>query len=292
MSFLSWFFGGLLLLFFIAGFSFSFYFTRRMKRTAFHTATEYGLDADEVTFVATDGVRLHGCWIPAKDSLRTVIILHGHGGSLDWDLHRAPFLHGAGFNVFLFDFRAHGRSEGRIGTFGYLERRDVLGAIGYIQERSRKWFDAPQIIGLMGFSYGAIASMLTAPLTDDVRAVVVDGGPTAMRVALVAHGRDLGLPHGLAVWFSWMTIFFTSIRFGENMFAYEPVRWVGKISPRPILFIHGELDKYVPDFDDLYAAAGEPKDAWCLKGVAHTKASEVFPVEFRRRVLDFFDQSL
>jgi len=292
MRILPWLLASVFLLFSAAGFCFSFYFTRRMKRTAFHTAEEYGLDEEYVTFTATDGVRLHGCWIPVKDSLRTVIILHGHGGSLDWDLHRAPFLHNAGFNVFLFDFRAHGCSGGRVGTFGYLERRDVLGAIGYIQKYSYERCGVPQKIGLMGFSYGAIASILTAPVTNDVHAVLVDGCPTRMRVALVAHGLDLGLPHWLAVWFSWMTIIFTSIRFGKNMFAYEPVRWVGKLSPRSILFIHGELDKYVPDFDELYAAAGEPKDAWRLEGVSHTKASEVYPDEFRKRALDFFERYL
>lgn len=286
MSFLLWFIAGLFILMIATGFGSSFYFTRHMKRTAFHTAQEYGLDAEEVTFAATDGVRLRGCWIPAKDSLRTVIILHGHGGSLDWDLHRAPFLHEAGFNVFLFDFRAHGRSDGHIATFGYLERRDVLGAIEYLKGRGQRSF------GLMGFSYGAIAAILTAPVCNDVRAVVADGGPTRMRVALVAHGRDLGLPHWMAVWFSWMTIIFTSIRFCENMFSYEPVRWVGKISPRPILFVHGDLDKYVPDFDELFAAAGEPRAAWRVEGVAHTRISEIFPFEFRQRVLDFFEKNL
>ncbi len=269
-----------------AGFGVSLYLTRRMKRTAFHTAAEYGLESEDVTFPATDGLRLRGCWIPANDSKRTVILLHGHGGSLDWDLHRAPFLHEAGFNVFLFDFRAHGLSEGRLATFGYLERRDVLGAIEYLKGRGQNR------LGLLGFSYGAIASMLTAPLCDEVRAVVADGGPTRMRIALIAHGMDLGLPRWLAVWFAWATIIFTSIRFGANMFAYEPVRWVGKISPRPILFVHGELDKYVPDFDELYAAASEPKEAWREVGVAHTKVSEVFPEEFRRRVVEFFERNL
>jgi len=82
------------------------------------------------------------------------------------------------------------------------------------------------------------------------------------------------------------------VRLGANQFHYEPVRWVGKIAPRPILFIHGELDRYCPNFDELYAAAGEPKETWRLAGVVHTKASEVYPEEFRRRVIEFFDRNL
>lgn len=264
----------------------SFYVTSRRPRTAFHTPAEYGLEFEEVIFKAADGLQLQGCWIPAFGSERAVIILHGHGGSLDWDLHRAPALHSAGFNVFLFDFRAHGRSQGRLATFGYLERGDVLGAVEFTQRRGMKR------IGLLGFSYGAIASMLSAPICPEVRAVVADGGPTRLRVALAARLVEFHLPRWLAGPLAWLSIAITSLRLGANLFLYEPVRWVGKIAPRPVFFIHGELDQYCPDFDNLYAAAGEPKEVWRLPGVGHTKASETYPEEFRHRVTEFFDRNL
>jgi pimeloyl-ACP methyl ester carboxylesterase len=264
----------------------SLYVTSRRPRSAFHTPAEYGLEFEEVTFKATDGLQLQGCWIPATGSERAVIILHGHGGSLDWDLHRAPALHQAGFNVFLFDFRAHGRSQGRLATFGYLERYDVQGAVEFLKSR------AIMKIGLLGFSYGAITSMLTAPICPEVRAVVVDGGPTRLRVALAARLVELHLPPWLASPLAWLAIAITSARLGANLFHYEPVRWVGKIAPRPIFFIHGELDQYVPDFNELFAAANDSKETWRLVGVGHTKASEVYPEEFRRRVIEFFDRNL
>jgi fermentation-respiration switch protein FrsA (DUF1100 family) len=274
---------GLILLLGVAA---SYYVTSRRPRTAFHTPGEYGLEFEELKFMAADGLLLQGCWIPATDSEKAVIILHGHGGSLDWDIHRAPFLHSAGYNVFLFDFRAHGRSPGRLATFGYLERYDVEGAVEFLKSRGMR------SIGLLGFSYGAIASMLTAPLCLEVGAVVADGGPTRLRVALPARMEDFHMPRWLAVPIAWLAIGITSVRLGANLFHYEPIRWVGKISPRPILFIHGELDIYCPDFDELFAAAGEPKEAWRLPGVVHTKASEVYPDEFRRRVREFFGRYL
>ncbi len=275
--------GGVMLLLGVAG---SFYVSSRRPRSAFHTAAEYGLEGEELKFKAADGLLLQGCWIPAAGSDKAVIIMHGHGGSLDWDLHRAPFLHEAGFNVFLFDFRAHGRSPGRLATFGYLERYDVQGAVEFLKTRGMR------SIGLLGFSYGAIASMLTAPMCPEVKAVAADGGPTRLRVALAARMQVYHAPRWLAVPVAWLAIAITSVRLGANLFRYEPIRWVGKISPRPILFIHGELDIYCPDFDELFAAAGEPKEAWRLPGVAHTKASEVYPEEFRRRVSDFFRRYL
>ena len=274
---------GLLL---VLGLGLSFYLTKRFYLGITHTPTEYGLEYEDVTFESGDGLALHGVWIPAPGSDRAVVILHGHGGSMDWDIQRSPAFHAAGFNVLLFDFRAHGRSEGRLATFGYLERRDVLGAVAFLKERGVKR------IGLLGFSYGGMASMLAAPVCPEVNAVVTDGGPARVRTAIIGRCFEVGLPRWLARPLAWLAVAATSLRLDVNLFRYEPIRWVGKIAPRPILFIHGELDQYLPDFDELYAAAGEPKEAWRLPGVGHTKASEVYPEEFRRRVIGFFDRNL
>ena len=272
-----------------AGLVLSFSYTGRRGRTSFHSPEEYGLAYERITFKATDGIALRGCWIPARsaaDHLPCVIILHGHGGSLDRDLHRAPALHQAGFNVFLFDFRAHGLSDGRVASFGCFERRDVQGAIDFLKSRG------VDRIGLLGFSYGGIASLLTAPTCPEIRAVISDGGPVRMRTALIARGKELHVPRWLSAILAWLIIAFASLRLGKNLFLYDTVRWVGRISPRPILFIHGESDLYCADFDDLWAAAAEPKEAWRLPGVGHTKASELYPDEFYRRVVGFFSRNL
>ena len=271
----------------VAGTCLSFYYTSRQRRTVFQTPAEYGLDYEDVTFKAADGLGLRGCWIPGSErSAPAVIILHGHGGSIDTDLHRAPAFHRAGFSVFLIDFRAHGESQGRIASFGYLERRDVQGAVAYVKSRGARK------IGLLGFSYGGIASMVGAPLCPDVSAVVSDGGPVRMRSAIVGRGVEWHFPRWIGRPFAWLIVVITSLRLRANLFDYDAVRWVGKIAPRPILFIHGEEDLVCPDFDDLWNAAGDPKEAWRLPGVGHTKASEVYPEEFERRVVGFFERHL
>jgi pimeloyl-ACP methyl ester carboxylesterase len=265
----------------------SFHYTSRRPRTVFHTAAEYGLEGEEVTFKASDGLELRGCWIPARRSpVPAVIILHGHGGSLDTDLHRAPAFHEAGFSVFLFDFRAHGASRGRIASFGYLERRDVMGAVAYVRGRGA------EKVGLLGFSYGGIAAMLSAPLCPDVYAVASDGGPARMRSAIQGRGYEWRVPRWFSSFIAWLIVVITSLRLRANLFRYDAVRWVGRIAPRPILIIHGEDDPYLRDFDDLWNAAAEPKEAWRLPGVGHTKASEMFPEDFERRVIGFFKKNL
>jgi pimeloyl-ACP methyl ester carboxylesterase len=269
-----------------SGLVLSFYFTKRGQLSEIHTIDEYGVDGETVAFNATDGLDLQGVWIPAAASDKAVIILHGHGGSYDFDLYRAPALQQAGFNVLLFDFRAHGRSEGKHMTFGFEECRDVLGAIEFLHQRGM------QHIGLLGFSYGGIVSMLVTPDCPDVQAVISDGGPARMRTAIAARGVEMGFPLWLMKFLAWLILSLTSLRLGVNLFHYEPIRWVGKISPRPIFFIHGEQDQYLPDFDELYAAAKAPKELWRLADAGHTTASQLYPEEHTRRVIEFFQRTL
>jgi len=66
---------------------------------------------------------------------------------------------------------------------------------------------------------------------------------------------------------------------------------VGKIAPRPLMIIHGELDQYCPDFEDLLAAA-HPTEVWRLPNVGHVQASQVYPEEYRSRVVAFLNRHL
>jgi uncharacterized protein len=264
----------------------SFFFTKRGQLGEVHNPDEYGLHYEPVEFPAKDGVVLRGVWIPTSGSDKAVIILHGHDSSFDFDVYRAPALQDAGFNVLLFDFRAHGRSDGKMKTFGYKERWDVLGVIEYLQKRGMHHF------GLLGFSYGGLTAMLTAPICPEVQAVITDGGPTRLMTGAAAWADERGLPHWLAHTLAWIFFSITSIRLGINIFQYEPVRWVGKISPRPIFFIHGDHDLFCADFNELYAAAKEPKQLWRLPEAGHTTASQLYPEEHARRVIDFFNKYL
>jgi pimeloyl-ACP methyl ester carboxylesterase len=273
---------------FAGGLALSFYFTHRGKLGETHSPGEYGLQYEAVEFKATDGIRLRGVWIPsaASDSDKVVVILHGHGSSYDFDIYRAPALLEAGFNVLLFDFRAHGRSEGKHITFGYEERRDMRGAIEFLHGRGMHH------IGLLGFSYGGIVSMVFTPECPDLEAVISDGGPARMRTAIVGRAGEMGIPAWLGRPIAWLTVAMTSLRLGVNLFSYEPIRRVGKIAPRPIFFIHGDQDPYLTDFDELYAAAREPKELWRLPDVGHCTASAFYPEEHARRVIDFFIRNL
>jgi pimeloyl-ACP methyl ester carboxylesterase len=271
---------------FAAGMAGSFRLTRRSYLTLTRSPAELGLEFEDVSFPATDGLTLRGWFIPGSDKERAVIQLHGHGGSMDPDIQYVPALHAAGFSVLLFDFRAHGRSEGRITTFGYLERRDAAGAVRYLKET--RCFKK---VALVGFSLGGMVATLTAPICPAVDALVNDGGPARLRTALRGWWIENVLPAWAGSFAIPLVILCTSLRLRANLWRYEPVRWVGRIAPRPLMIIHGDTDQYCPDMDEVITA-GKPDTLWRLPGVGHVQASVVFPEEYRLRLVAFLKTAL
>jgi pimeloyl-ACP methyl ester carboxylesterase len=107
----------------------------------------------------------------------------------------------------MFDFRAHGRSEGQVSTIGYLERQDALSAVDFVKAKG------VERIGLMGFSMGGVVvAMLAAPICPDVRAVISDGGPARLVSAVTGRGVEQRLPRWLSAAVAWLTLAVASLR--------------------------------------------------------------------------------
>src|SRR5512136_2668900 len=95
----------------------------------------YGLTAEAAEFRSGDGLTLRGWYIPAENSVKTIIVCSGANGSLDADVHVAPWLHEAGYNVLLFDWRGHGKSDGEVVTLGFNERYDLIAAVQFAKSQ-------------------------------------------------------------------------------------------------------------------------------------------------------------
>jgi fermentation-respiration switch protein FrsA (DUF1100 family) len=55
----------------------------------------------------------------------------------------------------------------------------------------------------------------------------------------------------------------------------SPVEVAPRISPIPVLFVHGDRDHYFPveHPEALYAAANEPKELWLIEGFGHAETA-------------------
>ncbi len=137
---------------------------------------DYGLNYEEVEFKSRDGINLQGWFIESlsEDALATVVLMHGYPENKSSLIPEASYLI-EDFDVFVFDFRALGDSEGNISTLGAKETEDLHGALDYIKGNKRN-----ENIFLWGFSMGGGVALQVAPERDDVDAVVSDTSFSSM----------------------------------------------------------------------------------------------------------------
>ena len=108
----------------------------------------------------------------------TVVLLHGVKKNRTDVLRAALVLRRAGFNVLVFDGRAHGDSEGRYVTYGFYERRDVESAIEWLIKEKR--IDGTRV-GLAGESMGAAIALQVAAHNASISAVWADSPFASLR---------------------------------------------------------------------------------------------------------------
>lgn len=262
--------------------------TKRHQLKEFHSPAEYGLEFKSVHFPSTDGITLSGWWIPAEESPNTIIFLHGFAGTMDPDLKYVPAFIQAGYNVLMFDFRAHGRSRGNRSSLGALEVNDVLGAIQFAKS-CNSW-----AIGLMGFSMGGRAALLTAATHAGVQAVISDGGPLRLSTAISMDLRRRKVPDNLTPIMAFMILLGASLRLWVNLFRKDPLVVGNKIAPIPVLLIHGDKDPYtrIIELNKMMAKSKGNLHLWRVAGANHREVDLVDPELYLQTVIGFFDQHI
>lgn len=248
------------------------------------TPSQCNLDFELIRFTTSDSILLKGWWIPADTSDRTIILLHGHAGSMVPDLKYAPRLHEAGFNVMMFDFRAHGYSGGAVSSLGPLEIRDVQSAIQFAIEKGSKK------IGLLGFSMGGRAAILSATRIQGVNAILADGAPPRLLRAV----QQVLLLRQVPACFAWVIarviLLGGSLLTGVNLFSHDPLTAARELRGIPVLIVQGGKDRFVDPKENrrMVASAGEGASLWVVPEATHRNIEETRPVEYLDRVITFF----
>src|SRR4051794_34594862 len=125
----------------------------------------------DVTFRASDGVRISGWYRPTRNGA-TILVVHGGGSDRRGSVAHASMLARHGYGVLLWDARGRGRSEGTQNAWGWGWPRDVEGALAFLRRRPDV---DPARIGAVGLSTGADVLVQVAGSGDELRAVVADG---------------------------------------------------------------------------------------------------------------------
>ena len=257
-----------------------------------HPST-YGLSFEEVQFVSRDeDVDLKGWYLPGKDEMPTLIFVHGIGSvrTSDNSMGLAARLISRGYNVLLFDLRAHGTSGGDKVSGGANEQQDVLGAFDYLVGREV----SSDTIGVIGFSMGAATSLLSAVKEPEILALVADS-PYADVSELISQEtvRKTPFPGWLVPAFIPTAKLMADKLYGIDVSTLVPERAVTRIS-YPILVIHGTKDSRIP-FDHgvrVHEASNAESTIWLVPEVDHVDAFLTHPDEYVERIDNYFKTRL
>ncbi|MBI5037097.1 MAG: alpha/beta fold hydrolase [Candidatus Kerfeldbacteria bacterium] len=249
----------------------------------------YNLHPERVTFQSADELKLDGALVPGSNGA-TVILLHGYGRSKEQMLPQAQFLNDAGYTVFMFDFRASGKSEGKFITFGSREVADLEGAIQYLRGRGDINM---QRIGVLGFSMGGAVALLKSGEIEDIRAVVVNS--TFARFKSVIWQNFQLYLKGIPFFpLGYLTLLVMKFRTGIYYAGINPISRLKALEARPLMVIHGAHDKRIPveDAMEFHRTAPWLKEFWLVKNADHSNTYTMTKDEYEHKVLGFFRKFL
>src|SRR6202521_4592319 len=111
-----------------------------------------------------------GWFFPGLRGAPTIILCHGYSSSRGELLTLVSALQDHQYNVFLFDFAAHGGNAGMT-TFGFREADELGAAIDALAARNDV---DPHSFGVWGYNLGAYAALREAERDQRIRALVLD----------------------------------------------------------------------------------------------------------------------
>lgn len=155
--------------------------------------TQCGMAYSAFTVTTRDSIRL-SCWfLPTSgDSLRgTLLLLHGIGDTKGSMLGGAAFFAQAGYNVVLYDSRAHGHSTGKYCTYGFYEKRDVSLVLDEVVRR----YGSCEPFGIAGSSFGGAVALQAMAIDKRLRCGIVESTFTVLGDIVYAYQQQmLGIP--------------------------------------------------------------------------------------------------
>jgi hypothetical protein len=229
------------------------------------TPAQLGIVGEEVTLVTEDRVRIHGFYLPAPESRRAVLFLHGNAGNASHRLPNAAELVALDCSVLVLGYRGYGRSEGKASEAGvYADARAGLRHL--IDQRG---FPEDRIV-LFGRSLGGAVAV---DLAQGRRLAGVILESTFTSIADVA--RSIGGPFLAAL---------AGSRF-DSASKIDRIR-------APLLFFHGDHDEVI-DYALgrlLFDAAPDPKRFETIVGAGHNNTVQVGGSPYFEKIRLFLDE--
>ncbi|MCM8803508.1 MAG: alpha/beta fold hydrolase [Candidatus Omnitrophica bacterium] len=255
------------------------------RLSIFLTPKDIGLSYENITLKTEDGKKLKGWLIYSEKSNGIIICLHGYPANKSDILPVVEFLYPE-FSLLLFDFRAHGESEGKICYFGLKEFLDVKSAIDFIKSNEKT---KNLKIGIWGYSFGAAVGIIASSKYKEIKCLITDSAFANFPDMVKNYYKNLG---PLKYIFSSSSIFLGKYVFRNDFRLNSPENFISNVNC-PILIIHSRNDDFVPfsHAKKLYKKANQPKEIYVVEG-PHTGLDRAYTDQYRKKVKDFLKKYL
>ena len=245
----------------------------------------------DTTLIGEGGYKLHAVFAPAANPAKaqgTAVVVHGYTDNHICFLNLVRmYRDDLNYNVMVPDLHYHGESEGRAVQMGWLDRLDVRRFGDMAHEI---WGDDFMVVH--GVSMGAATTMMLSgdDLPEYYRAFVEDCGYSSVWDQFATNLKDSFHLPPFPVLTSASIV--SKKRYGWSFQEASSVNQLAKCE-RPMLFIHGDADDFVP-FSHLQknydAKVKGYKEMWVAKGAVHANSYAKYPEEYTQHVRDFLSK--
>ncbi|RPJ05459.1 MAG: alpha/beta hydrolase [Spirochaetaceae bacterium] len=252
----------------------------RPSREAYREPEDLESHAVPKIFKSRDGIKLSGWLLGSRskgNAKATVVHFHGCCHNMKFDAHQVDWLTGSGFNVFIFDYRGYGESQGFPDRHGI--QQDGLAALDYV--RGLPEIDATRIL-VLGQSLGGCICLAALSDADrrGIRGIAVDGTFGSYRALVNSKMTGTFLSYPLA-----------SLIVSDELAA---INVISALSPIPLCFFHGSRDRVIPIGlgQKLFESAEQPKVFHVVEQAQHMQTFTIFGQENRPRLAEFFNSCI
>jgi fermentation-respiration switch protein FrsA (DUF1100 family) len=239
-------------------------------RVHFMTPDVLGAEYEDIYIKTSDDISLHGWKLLAEGNISgNILYFHGNAENISTHFANVRWLTKHGFNVYLFDYRGYGKSEGVSQLDAIIS--DMESMIGY----TVKQIPEDEKLAIIGHSLGGSLAIYGVAKTSYRNRIKV-----LMTVEAFSDYRDATQDVLSLNWFTWAFQWPLSFTVDNS---YRPINVAGEIAPIPLVLVHSTQDRILPFYhgEALYAVAEEPKKLKPVEG-AH---NHVFNLSENRRVM-------
>ncbi|MBL4584994.1 MAG: alpha/beta fold hydrolase [Pseudomonadales bacterium] len=219
------------------------------------TPTEIGIKYLPVSHQAADGTSLKSWYLPATGNTQGIVyFLHGNAQNISTHIASVYWLPAAGYDVFLLDYRGFGRSAGVAKIPAVFE--DIESGFRWIQDHNPEQLSVFILAQSLGASL-AVPFAARADIRPYINGLVID--------AAFASYRDITRNTFAQHWLTWLFQYPAAWLISN---PYDPIDYINKIAPTPLLIFHSPADRVIPysNADKLLQQANEPKYFFEAKG--------------------------